>query len=308
MTKKLRFKPIGRPSLERSRALSTLSLGFLTHDIYPSGTYLGGAAFYSGQTFHKLGARSWVYTTIGDDFGFEREIENLHTYMIQRGSTTSFANHYDEQGVRKQVVDAGAPPVDPRGIPSGMRSPDILLVCPVLGEVDLHAALKVAKAKLIGVGLQGYLRKIDVTQNTPSKFKRVMTCELQIDIDGLKRLDVVGLSEDDIVGQTDLIEFLCRHVKLVALTRGQSGCELFYHGSHVVLDAYPVDRVVDPTGAGDCFMAGLLYGLAIGRNPIEAAKLGMACGSIVIQARAGEALDRISEAWLLINTKNHQKK
>jgi len=40
--------------------------------------------------------------------------------------------------------------------------------------------------------------------------------------------------------------------------------------------------VVDTTGAGDLFAAGLLYGLTHGMNPVESARLGGLCAAEVI--------------------------
>ena len=48
------------------------------------------------------------------------------------------------------------------------------------------------------------------------------------------------------------------------------------------MPAAPVDKVVDTTGAGDLFAAGLLYGLTHGMNPVDSARLGGLCAAEVI--------------------------
>jgi sugar/nucleoside kinase (ribokinase family) len=54
---------------------------------------------------------------------------------------------------------------------------------------------------------------------------------------------------------------------------------------------------LDPTGAGDVFAAAMLLALAAGQAPADAARLGAAAASIVVEGVGGEALGRIGEAW-----------
>jgi sugar/nucleoside kinase (ribokinase family) len=69
---------------------------------------------------------------------------------------------------------------------------------------------------------------------------------------------------------------------LVVMTRGAKGSVvLTAHGPEEV-PAAPVARVVDTTGAGDLFAAGLLYGLTHGMDPVESARLGGICAAEVI--------------------------
>jgi sugar/nucleoside kinase (ribokinase family) len=69
---------------------------------------------------------------------------------------------------------------------------------------------------------------------------------------------------------------------LVVMTRGARGSiVLTAHGPEEV-PAAAVDMVVDTTGAGDLFAAGLLYGLTHGMNPVESARLGGLCAAEVI--------------------------
>ncbi len=49
------------------------------------------------------------------------------------------------------------------------------------------------------------------------------------------------------------------------------------------VEAMPVDKVVDVTGAGDLFAAGFLAGLARGKDNRTSARLGVLAASEVIQ-------------------------
>lgn len=50
--------------------------------------------------------------------------------------------------------------------------------------------------------------------------------------------------------------------KFVVIKKGEHGAMFFSEHETYVLPAYPTDRVVDPTGAGDSFAGGLLGYLA----------------------------------------------
>ena len=83
----------------------------------------------------------------------------------------------------------------------------------------------------------------------------------------------------------------------VAVTLGADGCLVTGRGGELVhVPAIPVD-VVDTTGCGDAFDAGLLTGLLAGCDPADAAWLGVACGSLVatgLGSDAGlESLDQV---------------
>jgi sugar/nucleoside kinase (ribokinase family) len=112
----------------------------------------------------------------------------------------------------------------------------------------------------------------------------------------LAALDVVVLGEDDVRGQGDLVARLAAALPVVAFTHGARGCDVHVRGRATHVGVHPA-REVDPTGAGDVFAAGLLLALARGDDPVEAARLGAAAASIVVEGRGGDALGRVGEAW-----------
>jgi sugar/nucleoside kinase (ribokinase family) len=76
----------------------------------------------------------------------------------------------------------------------------------------------------------------------------------------------------------------------VAVTLGADGCLLASHDTQtpLALPALEVD-VVDTTGCGDGFNAGMLAGLLLGAAPADAAWLGLACGSLVATGLGSDA-------------------
>ncbi len=59
------------------------------------------------------------------------------------------------------------------------------------------------------------------------------------------------------------LKTLYQHVQIVITTRGPEGCILDQQGEKTFIPAIPVHEVLDPTGAGDAFRAGLLKGLCL---------------------------------------------
>lgn len=86
--------------------------------------------------------------------------------------------------------------------------------------------------------------------------------------------NAINLTEDDLLGKTSWL----------VTTLGPEGARVRGRdGSNVTIPAYPVENVVDPTGAGDAQRAGLLKGLANGLSVAEAAALGSISASFAIE-------------------------
>ena len=75
---------------------------------------------------------------------------------------------------------------------------------------------------------------------------------------------------------------LAASVDVAAVTRSEHGSVVARGDERAVVAAYPVDKVIDTTGAGDQYAAGLLLGLARGLSLEEAGKLGSLAASEVI--------------------------
>ncbi|MCL6620703.1 MAG: carbohydrate kinase family protein [Syntrophobacterales bacterium] len=67
------------------------------------------------------------------------------------------------------------------------------------------------------------------------------------------------------------------------VTRGDQGSEVVQGGKRQRLPAVPPRQVVDPTGAGDAYRAGLIKGLISGLPWPEAAQLGAAVASFAVE-------------------------
>jgi adenosine kinase len=82
------------------------------------------------------------------------------------------------------------------------------------------------------------------------------------------------------------------------ITRGEQGSLLQTAGGLDTIPAVPVRQVLDPTGAGDAYRAGLLKGLVLGLDWPEAARLGAVLASFSVEQQGTqEHRLGISEFW-----------
>ena len=85
--------------------------------------------------------------------------------------------------------------------------------------------------------------------------------------------------------------------KFVVVKKGEHGAMFFSEEETYVLPAYPTERVVDPTGAGDSFAGGMMGYLAEQQTiSPEALKRGLAYGVLVASFTVEDfSLDRLRE-------------
>jgi adenosine kinase len=74
----------------------------------------------------------------------------------------------------------------------------------------------------------------------------------------------------------------------IVVTLAEQGCEVWHRGVRTAVPGVQADAVVDPTGCGDAFRAGLLYGLERGWPLVRAAALGNRLGALKIAHRGGQ--------------------
>ena len=76
---------------------------------------------------------------------------------------------------------------------------------------------------------------------------------------------------------------LRKDTKLGIVTRSEKGCVVASKDGVVAVPAFPIDRMVDTTGAGDLFAAGFLFGLVRNAGHEAAGRLGALAAAEVIQ-------------------------
>ncbi|OAM51562.1 sugar kinase [Methylovorus sp. MM2] len=84
------------------------------------------------------------------------------------------------------------------------------------------------------------------------------------------------------------IEQIAEKVKALIVTLGASGSVIYAAGQRFEIPSVEATEVVDPTGCGDAYRAGLLYGIAKGWDWPTSGRLASIMGAIKIASRGGQ--------------------
>ena len=95
------------------------------------------------------------------------------------------------------------------------------------------------------------------------------------------------------------------HIEALIVTRGAAGAVIHTRGEQITIPAVPARQVVDPTGCGDAFRAGLIHGLLHGLDWRASGHIASLMGAIKIEARGtqnhrftrGEFDERLARAF-----------
>ena len=100
-------------------------------------------------------------------------------------------------------------------------------------------------------------------------------------------LDRTGIAEAD----------LARRADAIIVTRGANGSTILEGAHRTEVPAAAAERVVDPTGCGDAYRAGLLFGLEQGLALDRAAKIASLMGCLAVEERGTQSV-RIDRAGI----------
>ncbi len=84
------------------------------------------------------------------------------------------------------------------------------------------------------------------------------------------------------------LEQLASKVSALIVTLGGQGSHIYADGQRHEVPCVRADKIVDPTGCGDAYRAGLLYGIANGWDWPTCGRLASTMGAIKIASRGGQ--------------------
>ena len=155
--------------------------------------------------------------------------------------------------------------------------------------------------------------QLDVLQQMRRRPKLVALDTMNFWIEGsraelrevVRQVDVVFMDENETRSFTDTVNLMqaagaihSMGPRTVVVKRGEHGAILFHDGQPFLTPAVPLERVIDPTGAGDTFAGGFMGYLATTGDLTErgfrrAAVVGSVMGSFVVE---GFSLERLADA------------
>jgi sugar/nucleoside kinase (ribokinase family) len=251
----------------------------------------GGSAANTLAGIASLGGRAAYIGKVADD---------------QLGSV--FAHDLNAGGVAYNTAPRSGGPSTGRCLinvtPDGQRSMSTFLGCsPMLSGDDLDEA-KLASAGIIF--LEGYLfdapeakaafvKAAEIAHKNQRKVALTLSDLFCVDRHKAafrslvaNHIDILFANEAEIIALYDASDFdvALEHARkdceFVALTRSEKGSVLAHDGQIVSVPADAIDKVVDTTGAGDLYAAGVLYGVATGRDLETCGRLGsLAAGEVI---------------------------
>ncbi|MBZ4418728.1 PfkB family carbohydrate kinase [Myxococcus sp. RHSTA-1-4] len=248
-----------------------LVVGNYCHDLLKLGPgrethALGGSSAYISAVLDAVGVDYGVAAVAGEDFRYADHVR--HPPRIVPGTRTTQFTAELGTGERVLRVSARAEPIRPDDITVDAR---VALACGVMGELLPETLVRISeRARHVVADAQGLLRALDDDG-------RVLNLPLEETPYAalLERIHVLKASEDE--ARVMDVEHVRRRTCLV-VTRGAKGCTVLTPDERFDVPALPVEEV-DPTGAGDCFLAGFALGLLRGLPLARCAELANGFGA-----------------------------
>lgn len=226
----------------------------------PRGWRLGGGVSYSALTAARLGVRTGAIVGVDEQAATAHELDLLRAAgvdvrLVPLARGPVFENIERPEG-RLQLSGGPSDPVPVDAVPAGWERAPGWILAPVAAELPDDWADIPLPAATVAVGWQGLLRVL----RPGVAVEHLVPSPLRV----LDRADLVGLSRDDVDRSIELAD-LCRLLRpgaTLVVTQGDRGglvMEAAQDGVHR-LRHYPAVRshaIVDPTGAGDVFLAAL---------------------------------------------------
>jgi sugar/nucleoside kinase (ribokinase family) len=279
-----------------SPRIEVVHVGSAARDIAPDdprGWRMGGGVMYAALTTARLGLRTAAVVGVDALAATARELDDLgdagvDILRVDLPEGPIFHN-VETPGGRVQILMARGVPVRPIDLPGPWLESAAWSLVPVAAEVGDEWATLIPRGAIVGIAWQGMLRRL-----VPgAKVERIPPSERAI----LRRADLVGLSHLDVAPETSLgtlTSFLQPGARLLVTQGGQGGLLVTTGGTGPVevlrYQPTPTEREVDPTGAGDTFLAALLAVLvrpsvaaSPGRSLGRALRFAAAAGSLAVE-------------------------
>lgn len=267
------------------------------HDVDPILLTGGGISSNAGVTMARLGMRAAVFSYVGDD-AWAPVLRNL--YEAEGVDTSPLVTR---PGDATSTTVVAVDPAGERSFFHCVGAPKKLDAQAYLSRLDLFA-----RSRMLLLGYYSLMPKLE--PDLPEVFSqiRAVGCQTAMDAAGagggmeplvtiLPQLDVYVPSFAEArhqTGMTDPRKIIdlyrsCGAPGLLGVKLGRQGVLLSpTGGEYVQVDvAQPPGEVIDTTGAGDSFYAGLLTGLLKGLSVEQAGRLGAAAGACCVTAVGG---------------------
>jgi len=249
-------------------------------------THFGGVAANIAYHLRLLGADPLILATVGSDFG--PYAEWLDKNGIRRDGIRVFEDVRTPQGFVTTDLDdcqiwafyEGAMARAHQARVEDVDEPMKLAIVSSNGKQAMLEHSRALKARKIptyidpshGLPMLSRDELIEMIDGAAGYFVN--------DYEWSLTLEQTGLSEKEIAARCDAL----------IITRGAEGSEIRSGGESLQIPAVEVASVVDPTGCGDAYRAGLLYGIASGKSIDVAGRMGSLFGACQVEVAGTQVL------------------
>lgn len=233
---------------------------------------LGGASSFVSNVLDGLNLCSSYVANVGPDFAYPV----AHPPLVSPAApTTVFHAHFDSRADRLLRRVRACDGIAPADLPARGGRFDFGLAVGVAGEIPPETLARMADlCRLVFVDAQALLREFDPADGTV----RLVNLKDSGFAHLLPKIDFLKASTEE-AQFVDVDE--ARKWCIVLHTDGDEGCRVYTRDLEMRIPPLPTVQV-DPTGAGDSFLAGLAAGLIRGLPLPDAALLGNFFGSLTV--------------------------
>ena len=260
--------------------LHILNVSFLVPDMRRE---FGGCAGNIAYSLKLLGGKPMIMATVGQDF--PPYAEHLDRLSLARAHVTEVAGTFTAQAFITTDLDdnqitafhPGAMMQSHRNRVADARDVSLGIVSPDGRDGMLQHAAQFHEAGIPFV--------FDPGQGLPMfSGDEVMAFIHQADYVTVNDYEARLVEEK--TGRS--VEALSRLVKAFVVTQGAAGSTVWTDGKATAIPSVTPEAVVDPTGCGDAYRGGLLYGIANGLDWELTGRLASLIGSIKITCRGAQ--------------------
>jgi adenosine kinase len=257
-----------------------LNVAFLVPDMRRE---FGGCAGNIAYNLRMLGGSPLIMATVGEDFQpYAYRLDRLglaqtHVRQVKDSYTAQAFITTDLDDNQLTAFHPGAMNFSHQNKVSDARDVSLGIVAPDGREGMLNHAREFSEAGIPfifdpGQGLPMFSGEELLTM------VRQSTCVAVNGYEGRLLQERIGTPLDKLAGE----------VQALVVTQGAEGSTIHTGGQTLRIPSVPPARVVDPTGCGDAYRAGLLYGMAQGYDWPTTGRLASLLGSIKVASRGAQ--------------------
>lgn len=252
----------------------------------------GGDALNEAIALSRLGKKVQWISKVGDDDAGRRILNYAAENGLDTSSVTVEANL--ETGVNIVVVDGSGERhflTNPRSSLRKLSEADIIPYVDGMADIVCFASMFVSPLLDIAATERIFKRIKSKPRILAFDATRAKNGETLEDLSAiLSCADYFFPNEAELAtltGEADVYKnisaLLSFGLKCAVVKRGGRGCVIATKDERLEIPACRVEKVLDTTGAGDCFAAGFLYALSEGRTLEECGRFACAAASCSVE-------------------------